>query len=87
MRFANPAGLKSAGQNLYLETESSGTPTTGTPGEDGFGRLTQGFLESSNVSVVEEVVNMILAQRAYESSSKAIETSDNMLSQAINLKR
>lgn len=86
-RFPNPAGLKSTGQNLYIETEASGTPTTGTPAQDGYGRLTQGFLESSNVSVVEEVVNMILAQRAYESASKGIETSDNMLRGAINLAR
>ncbi len=86
-RFPNPSGLKSIGQNLYVETEASGTPSTGTPGSDGYGRLTQGFLESSNVSVVEEVVNMILAQRAYESASKGIETSDNMLSRAINLSR
>ncbi|MCB0339329.1 MAG: flagellar basal-body rod protein FlgG [Bdellovibrionales bacterium] len=86
-RFPNPAGLKAAGQNLYLESEASGTPTAGTPSEDGVGRLTQGFLESSNVSVVEEVVNMILAQRAYEASSKGIRTAEDMASEAINLKR
>ena len=87
VRFANPAGLRASGQNLYEETESSGTPTTGTFGQDGYGRVAQGFLESSNVSVVEEVVSMILAQRAYEANSKSIETADSTLSAAINLKR
>lgn len=87
VRFPNNSGLKATGQNLYIESESSGTPTTGTFSEEGFGRLSQGFLESSNVSVVEQVVNMITAQRAYEASSKGISTSDEMLSQAINLKR
>ena len=87
VRFANNAGLRAIGKNLYLETQTSGTPTTGTFGEDGFGRLNAGFLESSNVSVVEQVVNMITAQRAYEASSKGISTADEMLSQAINLKR
>lgn len=87
VRFPNNAGLKPVGQNLYIETQSSGTPTTGTFSENGFGRVSQGFLESSNVSVVEQVVNMITAQRAYEASSKGITTSDEMLSQAINLKR
>ncbi|RMD87322.1 MAG: flagellar basal-body rod protein FlgG [Candidatus Dadabacteria bacterium] len=86
-RFQNPAGLKQIGKNLLLETQSSGTPTTGTPGENGMGRLAQGFLESSNVSVVEEVVNMIQAQKAYESSSKAINTADQMIQQALNVKR
>lgn len=87
VRFANNAGLRAIGKNLYLETETSGTPTSGTFSEDGFGRLNSGFLESSNVSVVEQVVNMITAQRAYEASSKGIQTADDMLSQAINLKR
>lgn len=86
-RFQNPAGLKSMGKNLYLETESSGSPTTGNPSENGFGRIAQGFLESSNVSVVEEVVTMIQAQKAYESSSKAINASDEMIQQALSLKR
>lgn len=86
-RFANNSGLRAIGRNLYLESESSGTPTTGTFSEDGFGRLTQRHLESSNVSVVEQVVNMITGQRAYEASSKAITSSDEMLGQAINLKR
>lgn len=87
VRFSNNSGLRSIGRNLYLESESSGTPITGTFGADGIGRLSQGFLESSNVSVVEQVVNMITAQRAYEASSKGITTADDMLSQAINLKR
>ncbi len=87
VRFPNNSGLKAVGQNLYTETQSSGTATSGTFSENGFGRLSQGFLESSNVSVVEQVVNMITAQRAYEASSKGITTADDMLSQAINLKR
>jgi flagellar basal-body rod protein FlgG len=87
VRFPNNAGLKAVGRNLYEETNSSGAPVTGLFGLDGFGRLAQGFLESSNVSVVEQVVNMITAQRAYEASSKGISTADEMLSQAINLKR
>lgn len=86
-RFPNNGGLRAIGRNLYLETDSSGTPTTGIFSENGFGRIQQGFLESSNVSVVEQVVNMITAQRAYEASSKGISTADEMLSQAINLKR
>lgn len=87
VRFPNNAGLRAVGRNLYAETQSSGTPTPGTFGQDGYGRLAQGFLESSNVSVVEQVVNMITAQRAYEASSKGVQTADDMLSQAINLKR
>lgn len=87
VRFANNAGLRALGMNLYEETEASGSPTTGTFTESGFGRLNQGFLESSNVSVVEQVVNMITAQRAYEASSKGVQSADEMLGQAINLKR
>jgi flagellar basal-body rod protein FlgG len=87
VRFPNNSGLKSIGQNLFVETLTSGTPVQGIFNEQGFGRVSQGFLESSNVSVVEQVVNMITAQRAYEASSKGITTSDEMLSQAINLKR
>ena len=86
-KFSNPAGLEPIGQNLFRETQSSGTPTTGTPGADGFGELRQGFLEMSNVSVVEELVNMIVAQRAYEINSKAITTSDEMMQTATQLKR
>lgn len=87
VRFANNAGLRAVGRNFYEETVSSGSPVTGVFGENGVGRLSQGFLETSNVSVVEQVVNMITAQRAYEASSKGISTADNMLSEAINLKR
>jgi flagellar basal-body rod protein FlgG len=86
-RFANPAGLIALGKNLYMESETSGSPTTGTPGEDGLGTVTQGFLESSNVNVVEEMVNMILAQRAYEINGKAIQTADEMLQVVNNIKR
>ncbi|OVE80209.1 flagellar basal-body rod protein FlgG [bacterium J17] len=86
-RFQNPAGLRSVGRNLYEETESSGAATLGTPGENGFGTLAQGFLESSNVSVVEEIVQMVTGQRAYEANSKVIQTADQFLSNAINVKR
>ncbi len=77
--FINPAGLESMGQNLYLETASSGTPSTNVPGTNGTGTLSQGYVETSNVNVVEELVNMIQTQRAYEINSKAITTSDQML--------
>ncbi|MBZ8140145.1 flagellar basal body rod protein FlgG [Rubrivivax gelatinosus] len=77
--FVNPAGLESLGQNLYAETAASGTPNTGTPGTNELGALQQGFVETSNVNVVEELVNMIATQRAYELNSKAIQTSDQML--------
>jgi flagellar basal-body rod protein FlgG len=86
-RFVNPAGLSSIGRNLFVETDASGDPITGTPGEEGYGTLAQGYLEMSNVSVVDEMVNMITAQRAYEINSKAIQTADEMLQQANNLKR
>ncbi len=85
-RFANPAGLQSIGRNLYLETPASGTPETGNPGEAGYGTLQQGYLEMSNVKVVEEMVNMIVAQRAYEVNSKAVQASDEMMQQANNLR-
>jgi len=77
--FINPVGLQPRGQNLYVETAASGTPTLGTPGLDGLGDLVQGALEGSNVNVVEEMVSMIETQRAYEMNSKAISTSDQML--------
>ena len=86
-RFVNPAGLQSLGDNLYVETDASGDPITGVPGEDAMGPLAQGFLEMSNVSVVDEMVNMIVAQRAYEMNSKSIKTADEMLQQATNLRR
>lgn len=77
--FINPTGLQSNGQNLYLETASSGAPSTAAPGTNGTGTLGQGYIETSNVNVVEELVNMIQTQRAYEINSKAITTSDQML--------
>ncbi len=86
-RFINPAGLKSIGRNLYLPTSASGDTITGTAGENGFGTIAQGYLEMSNVSVIEEMVNMIIAQRAYEINSKAIQTADDMLQIANNIKR
>ncbi len=86
-RFVNPAGLKAIGKNLFKETVASGPEIQGTPGLDGFGGLLQGFLETSNVKLVEEMVNMIVAQRAYESNSKAVTTSDTMLGTAIGMKR
>lgn len=87
VRFSNPAGLKNLGRNLYAQTAASGEPMYGTPGMFGFGALAQGFLERSNVKVVEEMVNMIVAQRAYEICSKAIRTSDEMLETANNIRR
>lgn len=77
--FINPAGLQSQGENLYQETASSGTPSTNVPGTNGSGLLNQSYVETSNVNVVEELVNMIQTQRAYEINSKAISTSDQML--------
>ena len=77
--FVNPVGLEPRGQNLYTETASSGAPTTGAPGSTGLGSVLQGYVESSNVNVVQELVNMIQTQRAYEMNSKAIQTSDQML--------
>ena len=77
--FINPAGLEPRGENLFVETASSGAPQTGTPGLNGLGTITQGSLESSNVNVVEELVNMIETQRAYEMNSKAISATDQML--------
>lgn len=87
-RFPNSAGLKSAGHNLFVTTEASGTAETGgTPGQNGFGTIAQGYLELSNVEVVQEMVNMIVAQRAYEVNSKAIQAADEMLGQANSLRR
>ena len=86
-RFLNPSGLHSIGRNLYIPTASSGDEILGTAGEDGFGTIAQGYLEGSNVSVVEEMVNMIVAQRAYETNSKVIQASDEMLQMANNVVR
>ncbi|MCH2228387.1 MAG: flagellar basal-body rod protein FlgG [Candidatus Caenarcaniphilales bacterium] len=83
--FANNSGLIEMSQNLYLDTTASGTPLEGTPGESGFGTIRQNFLEMSNVKVVEEVVHMITAQRAYEANSNSIKAADQMLQQANNL--
>lgn len=85
--FINPSGLRALGKNLFVPTGSSGEPVVGTPGQDELGEIIQGFLERSNVKVVEEMVNMIVAQRAYEANSKTIQTSDSMLGIANNLKR
>ncbi len=85
-RFANPAGLNSLGGNLYQESPASGTPETGSPGELGFGSLEQGYIESSNVNIVQEMVNMITAQRAYEINSKSVQASDEMLQTVAQLK-
>lgn len=85
--FQNPAGLRALGGNLFAVTTASGEPTTAVPGAEGMGSLAQGFLEDSNVSVVEEMVNMILGQRAYEASSKVVKASDEMLGQVNNLVR
>ena len=86
-RFANPAGLEALGRNLYKESPASGPPETGNPGENGFGELQQGYLEMSNVKVVEEMVKLIMAQRAYEVNSRAIAAADEMMQQSNNLKR
>ncbi len=86
-RFVNPAGLQTIGQNLFKETAASGAVIAGEPGFDGMGSLQHKFLEMSNVQVVQEMVNMIVAQRAYEMNSKAIQTSDSMLGIANALKR
>lgn len=83
--FINPAGLDPKGQNIFAETPSSGAPQGGTPSENGFGLLSQGFVETSNVNVVEELVTMIQTQRAYELNSKAIQTSDQMLQKLAQL--
>lgn len=86
-RFINPGGLKSTGRNLYIPSAASGDPLLGTPGSEGFGTINQGFIELSNVNIVEEMVNMIVSQRAYEVNSKAIQTSDEMLQITNNLKK
>lgn len=87
VKFLNPAGLMSQGRNLFTTTAASGEPVTGTAGQDGLGTIAQGFIEMSNVKVVEEMVNMIVAQRAYEVNSKSIQSADEMLTIANNLRR
>ncbi len=85
VNFVNPAGLQSMGENLYLETAASGTPNANTPGTNGLGLLNQGYVETSNVNVVEELVSMIQTQRAYEINSKSIQASDQMLQKLAQL--
>jgi flagellar basal-body rod protein FlgG len=85
-RFPNEPGLQSLGGNLYAETPASGSPQTGQAGQAGYGNLLQGYLESSNVNIVEEMVNLITAQRAYEINSKSVQASDEMLQNVANMK-
>jgi flagellar basal-body rod protein FlgG len=87
VKFINPAGLHAMGKNLFLQTAASGDPISGTPGTEGLGTIAQGFLERSNVNIVEEMVNMIIAQRAYEANSRSVITSDFMLGVATALRR
>jgi flagellar basal-body rod protein FlgG len=87
VRFPNPSGLTNEGDNLLAQTEASGSPTTGTAGENGFGTIQSGFLEKSNVQMVTELVNLITAQRAYEINSRAIRVGDDMLQTANNMVR
>ncbi|MFZ5861404.1 MAG: flagellar basal-body rod protein FlgG [Nitrospirota bacterium] len=86
-RFTNPAGLSSMGKNLFEVTPASGEAVTGAPGQSGLGTVLQGAIEGSNVNIAEEMVNMIIAQRAYEVNAKAIQTTDEMLGMVNNLKR
>lgn len=86
-RFVNPAGLHSMGRNLFQKSTASGEPQEGTAGDDGFGTLQQGLLETSNVEVVDEMVNLIVAQRAYEVNTKCVQASDEMLQSTNNMKR
>jgi flagellar basal-body rod protein FlgG len=86
--FANPSGLNSLGQNLFQQTEASGAPVIGPPGgQDGLGTLLQGYVEQSNVSIVQEFVNLIVSQRAYEANSKVVKAADDMYQQVNNLKQ
>jgi flagellar basal-body rod protein FlgG len=84
--FINPAGLKNVGKNLFVPTAASGQPAQGRPGTAGMGYLQQGELEASNVNIVDEMINMISAQRAYETNSKVVQTSDQMMQTAVNIK-
>src|SRR5574344_684106 len=85
VRFQNPSGLLSVGHNLYVETQGSGTPITGVPGQDGFGTIQQSYLEGSNVQLVDELINLIKAERAFESNSKIINASSSILQQTNQL--
>ena len=84
--FPNEAGMEAIGDNLFLETPASGSPSVGTPGSTGFGGIEQGALETSNVNVVAEITNLITAQRAYEMNSKVIQASDEMMSSVTQLR-
>ena len=85
--FPNTSGLSAQGKNLYKETESSGNPVSGTPGQNGLGTILQGYLEMSNVNIMEEMINLIVGQRAYEANSKTIQAADEMLQMANNVRR
>lgn len=85
--FINPTGLRAVGKNLFMESDASGSPTTGRPGENGMGTVLQGFIEMSNVNVMQEMINMIIGQRAYEVNSKAIQAADEMLQMTNSLRR
>ncbi len=85
--FPNLGGLSAMGQNLYTETEASGNAVSGTPGQNGFGTILQGYLELSNVNIMSEMVNLIIGQRAYEANSKTIQAADEMLQMANNVRR
>lgn len=87
VRFINPQGLKALGENIFAETDASGTALEDTPGQNGLGTIRQGYIEGSNVSVVDELVSLIVGQRAYEANSRSVQTSDEMLQTAVNLKR
>jgi flagellar basal-body rod protein FlgG len=87
VKFVNPAGLRALGDNLYEMTDASGDPFIGSPGLEGFGLIQQGFLEQSNVDIVNEMVNLITAQRAYETNSKMVITAEEMMSLANQIKR
>lgn len=86
-RFVNPAGLTAIGRNMFMPTPASGQPVLGNPNTEGFGTMQQGFVEMSNVKVVEEMINLIVAQRAYEANSKSVQTADEMLGMANGLRR
>ena len=86
VNFINPSGLRAIGRNCFMETLASGTPTPGTPGEGGLGTIAHGFLENSNVNIAEELVSMIIAQRAYEVNSKVIQAANEMLQNTNNLR-
>ena len=87
VRFVNPQGLQAIGSNRYIETEASGAPIEGIAGTEALGSIRQGYLENSNVSVVDEMVSLIVGQRAYEANSRSVQTSDEMLQTAVNMKR